>query len=120
MSDFVDFFEDVTIDWLVSATFYKEVPGAVDPITRIPGVDTKTLLGTVNVGFWVDRSQETNINDKFVNDKTGKIVVNKSDLTFTIDKTSVAVIDSEDYYIEGTDNIGFQNEILLLKYRKEY
>lgn len=120
MSEFEGFFEDFSDGWTTTAAFYKRTSAGVDDDTGIPTPETDTLLGTVSVGFWTSNSQETNVNDKFVNQKIGEMVVNKSELTFTIDTESFAVINGENYYIEGTDNIGLQGEVLLLTWRKEY
>ena len=71
------------------------------------------------VGIWASNSNETNLNDKFINQFVGMIVADPNELTFIPTNKHRAIIDSVIYYIEGPDDIAFQNEVYLLKYRRE-
>lgn len=108
---FMSFFEDWEI---ASISFYSEVE-TLDSEGQT--VKSQSLLGTADCGKWVDTSLETNVNDKFVNSEVGKFALDYP--SFTITTKSYALIDSVKYYIVGVDDIGSQNDVLLLTYRKD-
>jgi len=112
---FLDCFRDLLN---CSAEFFIEV----DTKNATTGQVTKTWssVQTADVGFWVDNSNETNVNDKFVDQATGTIVADPNNLiTFTPTTKHKAVIGGVDYFIIGVDNVAHQDEVYLLKYRKE-
>ena len=74
---------------------------------------------SVDFGFYVEKSIQTNVNEKFIDNKTGTLVCRFRDLTFTPKIDHKLIYNSEDYFIIGTDNVGLQNEVWLLKFRKE-
>lgn len=110
---FLDDFRDLLN---YSATFQVE-----STTKNSDGVPVKSWATdqVVSAGFWTDNSQQTNINEKFVDQKLGTIVVDPNELTFTPTTKHRCEIDGEYYYIEGVDNSVFQGEVYFLKYRKE-
>lgn len=90
-------------------------------IKNSEGVPTKswTTEQVVSCGFWTDNSQETNINDKFVDQNIGQIIVDPYDLTFVPTTKHRCSINNTLYYIEGVDDSVNQGEVYFLKYRRE-
>ena len=85
------------------------------------GGDYTWTLSQANLdfGFYVEKSAQTNVNEQFVDDKIGKLVFRYRDLTFTPTIKHKLIYNSQDYFITGVDNVGLQNEVYLLSFRKE-
>lgn len=118
-------------DWMpTSATLHRTVTSknaagqTVITINNIDGIHT--------FGKWVDRSIQTNQNDKFVNSEIGKLAIDyqKFYITTVVGQTSTTVevipainwyatIGGVKYFIDGIDNIGSLNEVYLFEYHKE-
>jgi hypothetical protein len=118
-------------DWMPSsATLHRSVTtknAAGQTVTTIQNID-----GIHTFGKWVDRSIQTNQNDKFVNSETGKLAIDyqKFYITTVVGQTSTtvevipainwyALIGGVKYFIDGIDNVGSLNEVYLFEYHKE-
>jgi hypothetical protein len=118
-------------DWMpTSATLHRTVTtknAAGQTVITINSID-----GIHTFGKWVDRSVQTNQNDKFVNSETGKLAIDYQKFYITTIagsiSTTVEVIPAVNwyatfggvkYFIDGVDNIGSLGEVYLFEYHKE-
>lgn len=81
---------------------------------------TWDVVETVTFGFWTDNSIQSNNNDKFVNDKTGTIILDPAKVSILPGIKYKIVYNSEDYFITGNDDIAFMGEVYALNFKKEY
>jgi hypothetical protein len=114
MSSILDFFDDYSTE---SVTFYQPTISKNSAGQPIAGTDT-TLQTGVEVHFWIDTSAETNVNDKFVDNIVGSVLVRVSDLTFVPTTKMIFKLDSKTYYIEGVDNIGNEDDFYEIMWRQ--
>lgn len=122
MSEFADFLQDFSDFPKVGAALY-EVGGSLDA----DSVDTEsyTLIATGEVFLIVSSSIQTNNNDQFVNQEVGDIMFNfdmmdiESGESFNFDKDFVIVINSNNYYIEGKEDVQNLNDYYVFSYRRE-
>ena len=118
MGDFQDFFQDFDGLILNDIQFSDHDDSAKDGNDLlIPGGADSTIGSPVDVGKWVNTSLRKNVDQKFKNQEVGNIVLDFP--SFTIDTNSFCLIDSVKYYIVGVDNVGSQDEILLLTYIRD-
>lgn len=77
-------------------------------------ITTWADLLTTTVNWWTDSSRETNVNDKFVDKKTGRALLDNN-LGLTPDNTMrIYVSDDETYQIIGTDNVASFGEFYVI------
>lgn len=115
-----------------NAVFYKQIT------SKNAAGQTITTNQALNAGAsivcwkWVDRAVQTNENDKFAGSEIGRVAMEYQVLWYDvtvgetttrtnvpIDNTVYALFDGKKYYVEGVDNVGTLNEVLILTYRKE-
>lgn len=118
MGYFQDFFADFE-GWDIStAQFYSVANTERDPLTNLLLNPVDSALGDpVQVGKWVDKAQESNANNKFLNKEVGSIVMDYP--AFTLNIGDYAIISNVKYDIEGVDNIGSMNEVLKITYLRD-
>lgn len=110
-------------DWMpVEAKLYKVV-STKNSIGQT--VLTKTAIdGVYKFAKWVTASQQTDLNDKFVNNEIGKLAIAYRKFYIgTVEQvpdiTWYAVIGGVKYFIDGIDNIGSMNETYVFAYHKD-
>jgi hypothetical protein len=119
--------------WDVSSAVWYKIISTRDAAGRT--VETNQALNggvSMRVYKWVDRAVQTNENDKFAGSEIGRIALPYQTLWYdttvgeTTTRTAVpfgvsvhALIDGKKYYVEGVDNVGSLNEVLILTYRRE-
>jgi len=103
-------------DWRKKTVDIKKLEITVDSEGRQTETES-TVESDVDVNFWTGSSQETNVNDKFVNQATGQAIL-PPDITVT---TKMWMEDSEGkYYITGVDDVAEFGELTLVSWRREY
>lgn len=73
----------------------------------------------VEVNFWTDSSRETNVNDRFVDQATGTLLVDPAQISFKPDTTMRFNVAGKVYYIEGVDDVAAMGDVYVLKWRRE-
>lgn len=115
MNEF-DGFRDEFKDWQNLTGDFQVSQSTVNSSGQ-PVENWVTIHSSVSVNFWTDQSRETSINDKFVDQATGSMVV---DPTLGIDTTYRFLVGADEYYITGKDDIGEFEETRLLSWRRQY
>ena len=72
---------------------------------------------SLTVQFWTDSSNETNVNDRFVDQKTGRFLVTYSDIDFTPTTQMRFKVSTTYYYITGVDNVANMDEFYVINWR---
>jgi len=103
-------------DCLSKIVDFKTVTETVDEYGR-PVVSEVTTYADQPIQFWIDSVDESNTNDKFVNQETGRAIV---DSALTIDNT-MFFTDGESIkrYVVGVDDIAALGSIKVVKWRRE-
>lgn len=103
-------------DWAKKTADFKELSTTVNSSGQVVESETEIATG-LKVNYWTDNSNETNVNDKFVDQATGSILVKYS--AFTPNTQMWAEIDGKKHYITGVNDIGGLGEFWLLTWRRE-
>lgn len=103
-------------DWALKTADIKELTTTVNSSGQVVEGET-TIASGLKVNYWTDNSQETNVNDKFVDQATGSMLVKNS--AFTPNTKQWAEIDGKVHYITGVDDVGGLGEFYVLKWRRE-
>lgn len=119
VSDFVGFINDFK-DWFTDSCNFELEQNAQNPTTGEITKTWATVQSNVSFAIYTTNSVQTNVNDKFVNQKILECVFDIEDLSITPTISHRILYNSEYYYIEGTDDIQEQGEVLILTLRKEY
>lgn len=89
------------------------------------GTTTKSFTNVgdpVKAGYWIDSVVVTDVNDKFVDDEVGTIVIDpnkfkpEANAVYRVTKTDDSTIND----VVGFDDLGNMGQVLLVKYRKSY
>lgn len=115
MSNFLNYFDD----WKTT-TITVEEQTTTQNAAGVPETEWSSVAEDIEVQFWTESTQETNVNDKFVDQRTGYFLLNPKSIDFTPDNTMRFKIGSEIYYISGVDNIAHFNDVITVAWRKEY
>ena len=107
----LDYFQD----WQKFTASFYQLTETKDANGRV--VKGETLLGTETVAKWKDNVQETNVNDKFVGQESGRLAL--PPVSYTIDTTCHFKIDGVKYMVVGVDNIAGFGEVLIISYRRD-
>ena len=116
MSDILTYFDNwrnatVTFEQFVSTTNAAGQP--------IESWETVTGDENIKVNFWTDASRETNVNDRFVDQVTGTVLIKPNNITFKPDTTMRFSVDGVYYYVEGFDDVAGFGEVYVLSWRRE-
>ncbi|MDA3939819.1 MAG: hypothetical protein PF693_10980 [Spirochaetia bacterium] len=80
-------------------------------------VESETVIASgITINWWIDNSNETNINDKFVDQVKGSALISPE---YTLNTKQWMEIDSVKYYIIGVDDVAGFGEVTLVKWRRE-
>lgn len=107
-------------DWQVVSAQYKQVQTTKDSAGQVT-----TALVDVGTPFdcwkWIDSSNEIDLNNAFVGDEIGTIVIEPSTAPTTPKRGDVIVADGSEYKIIGVDDSILElEEVILIKYRRAY
>lgn len=108
-------------DWTKRTGSFYQKTVTTDPVGR--DVITWPLVSggdNITVNFWTDNSLETLTSDKFVNQKTGRLLLDPAEITFTPDTTMKFTSEGIDYFIVGNDDVADFDEVLVLKWARDY
>lgn len=107
-------------DWQVVLAQYKQVQTTKDAAGQ-------TITALVDVGQpfkcwkWIDSTNEVDLNNAFVGDEVGTILIDPSTAPTSPLRGDTLTIEGVDYKIIGVDNsIADLAEVVQLKYRREY
>jgi len=101
-------------DWRTKIAIIKSKTTSVNPNTGIPE-ETEATVATVDINYWTDNSNESNVNDKFVNQAVGRAILPPGIIVKT---TMLMEIDGVDHYITGVDDVAGLGEITVVKWRR--
>lgn len=110
----LEYFED----WQKKTVTFQGPVTTVDS-SGIPVTTFGNLQENVAVNWWIDTSQVTNKNDKFVNDVVGKILVNPDTLTIDLSTAQQFTDSTYTYYITGYDDIANFEDVCVISWRRE-
>ena len=100
-------------DWRTKTAIIKSKTTAVNS-SGIPE-NTETVIATTEINYWTDNSNESNVNDKFVNQAVGRAILPPGIIVKT---TMLMEIDGVDHYITGVDDVAGLGEITVVKWRR--
>ena len=100
-------------DWRTKIAIIKSKTTAVNS-SGIPE-NTETVIATTEINYWTDNSNESNVNDKFVNQAVGRAILPPGIIVKT---TMLMEIDGVDHYITGVDDVAGLGEITVVKWRR--
>lgn len=108
------------VDWQTKTASFEELSTTTNSAGQ--PVDTWSVISgaeSVPVNFWTDSSRKTDVNDRFVDQATGTVLVDPADIDFEPDTTMRMEIDSKYYYIVGVDDVAGFDEVYVLNWRRE-
>ena len=116
MSDILTYFDNwrnatVTFEQFVSTTNAAGQP--------IESWETVSGGENIKVNFWTDASRETNVNDRFVDQATGTVLIKPNNITFKPDTTMRFSVEGVYYYVEGFDDVAAFGDVYILSWRRE-
>lgn len=121
-------------DWMGTAKLYRVVETKNTAGQTIKTEQAINAGADFTIGRYVTTAVQSNLGDKFALSEIGKIVIAyqsffvrttagdppvTTDTQVWFDPSWYAVVGGKKYYIEGVDNVGSQDEILVLTYRRE-
>lgn len=103
-------------DWRTKTADIKKAETTVDSDTGQPIESEVTVKSGVKINYWTDRSNVSNVNDKFVNQVVGRALLPPK---LSIDTTMWLEIDGVKHYVVGVDDIAGFNDVLSISWRRE-
>ena len=100
-------------DWRTKTAIIKSKTTAVNS-SGIPE-NTETVIATTEINYWTDNSNESNVNDKFVDQAVGRGILPPG---IIVNTTMLMEIDGVDHYITGVDDVAGLGEITVVKWRR--
>jgi len=110
------FITSISTETLLSATFYTKV---ISVTNGIPAAETWTTGVTVDCLFWTGSSGLSLVNDKLKTMVDGAIAVDYNSTIAAMGDDNKFVIGSKNYRILHVENVGEQNEMLQIFYKRE-
>ncbi len=109
-------FLDYFTDWAKKTATIKELTTSLNASGQVIESET-TIVEDLVINWWTDVSNETNVNDKFVDQATGRALIPPE---YSMNTKMWMEIDSEKYYIIGVDNVAGFGEFTTVDWRREY
>ena len=110
------FISSITTETKVDITFQSKV---VSVVNGVPQPITWTTIKTVKGLFWTGSQTGNSVSDKVKTEVEGAIAIDYDATIAALDDTSRFVVNSENYEIIHIDNVGQQNEMLQIMYKRE-
>lgn len=101
-------------DWQTKTATIKSKTTTVDS-AGVPQETEAVVKASVKVNYWTNVSRETNVNDKFVDQATGTVLLPPS---ITVDTTMWMEIDGVKHYIIGVDPVAGMGEFTVVAWRR--
>ena len=103
-------------NWRTKTATLKRNTVTVDS-SGVPQETEQTVASGLRVNFWTDQSVESNVNDKFVDQATGRVILPHA---VAVDTTMWLEIDGEKHYVTGVDDVGGFGDVLVVSWRRQY
>lgn len=102
-------------DWTTKSITLKKATTTVDA-AGVPVHAEETVASGLRVNYWTDVSRETNVNDKFVDQATGSVLLPPK---IAVDTTMWFEIGGVKHYVVGVDNVAGMGEFTHVSWRRE-
>lgn len=103
-------------DWRTKTITVKQLTTTVDA-AGVPTEGESVVVENLAVNYWTEISRETNANDRFVDQATGKIL---TPTQYSLDTTMWFEVDGAKHYITGVDNVAGFDEFLVVSWSRAY
>ena len=110
---FIDSFKDLFTQTMQVQEKIETVNGEGEPTEQWDPLGTP-----FSVGLWNDSTGIEIRGDKFVGVNDGFIVVDPKDISITLKDGQRGIINSNEYYFSGVDDVAFQGEVILIGFNK--
>ena len=109
------FISDIQSEQKVSITFYSKNVSVVNGVPQPEGFSKSV---TVTGLFWTGTSRVSNVSDKIKTEVEGSISVDYNATIAALSDNSKFAVGSNYYQILHIDNVGQQNEVLQISYKR--
>jgi len=103
-------------DWKTKTITIKQLTTTVDG-AGVPVSGETVVVADLRVNYWTDVSAESNINDRFVDQATGSILLPSQ---YTVDTSMWFEADGVKHFITGVNNVAAMDRIVVVSWRREY
>jgi len=104
-------------DWRTKTADIKRKSVLIDSTTGQPVESEVTVKSGVKINYWTDRTNVSNVNDKFVNQVVGRALLPPK---LSIDTTMWLEIDGVKHYIVGVDDVAGFSDVLSISWRRQH